>query len=227
MNDALDLNVLPGLLPRLKLQTAQLEFGPPPAPFDRALPDWLRALPTGLLGSADDAIAEYGLSVTADFERWTYRASGNTDTLIAPLAAYFARLDVPSAELNQLQAIGQLIEPDQLGCWLEVQSSSQNAGWSITGPIELASALTALPVSEDAAILHTWLQRQALDTVSYLARALGAGDPHAEVRITLTAADALGAIKLALDLYAALQVPAPANDVLRVLLNAPQPHVDV
>jgi hypothetical protein len=210
------------LLPRLRLQTAQLELRG--LTQIEALADWLESLPiSSHIGH--QPISEIGVSVSADFQRWTWRAAGEATAFIPRMADYFVKVGASQAELERLSQLGAELDPELLGYWLEMKSNSLNAGWYAPSALTLDEAERGLPSHAITALarLREWAEAYEIEKVVRLGRALGAGNPYAELMLMLPeSADVEEQVYAATQLFADLKAALPPDDALALLMNLEQ-----
>ena len=206
------------LLPRLKLQTARLELVGSPETHETALVDWLQRLPTPER-LTHEPISEMGMSVTADLERWTWRAAGPASDFIPAMVTHFGSVGASRAELDLLTHAGITLQPDHLGSWLEQRDETLNTGWYLPDSLPLAHVRFALPASGAADDVFAWAGETGVARTLRFARAAGAGSPHAELLLPLPDGDVEDQVYAATQLFERLGASLPPDDALSLLMN--------
>jgi hypothetical protein len=184
-----------------------------------ALTAWLKSLPIpSSLG--DQPISEMGVSVGADFKRWTWRAAGEPLAFIPRMASYLTEMGAPKSELEQLSQLGVELGPEQLGYWLEMKPSGLNAGWYFPSALTLEAVERGLPAHAITAVVLEWAEAYQIEEVVRLGHAMGAGHPYSELMLGLPESDDIEEQVYAVtQLFADLKAALPPDEALSLLMN--------
>ncbi len=152
---------------------------------------------------------EFGVSLSADLRRLTWRVTDTPEDFIPRLADYFEKADISEREMDRIAHIGEVIQPSRLGAWFEVLDTTFNAGWVFPVDIPFAQALTYTESSQARDQLAAWAEQHEVTTCTRLGRAVGAGNPYTELQLRLPGEEIEQQIEVGSSAFSALQVPQP------------------
>ena len=197
---------------RLQMAAAALLDGRSPAA--REMDRWMgKMLSAGSF--TGEAATEFGVSLSADHRRLTWRVYGDPDHLIPPMGDYLLAAGIPDAEICRLGEAEETIAPERLCTWIERTGESLNVGWTFPVDVPLAQALPGAA----RAGLREWAKKHGIEACTSLGRAIGAGNPYSQLRLPLPGEKTAPQLAAALEAFAALGVPSPSDDVVGALLE--------
>lgn len=181
---------------------------------------WLASLPAPGDGSvAGEVLADFELTVTVDGSWARVAAFGDPAAMIGPSAEWFSGLDPEPAELERLAELGPAIDADLLATWMESHGDSFDAGWSMRGALDPA---TALDVVDDAArreVLVAYLSARDADSLRTVGRAVSRGRSVGRVAFDAGSAASDDDVAGVVNLLADLGAPTPSDAVLGAVLS--------
>jgi hypothetical protein len=204
------------LIPRLRLQLTQFNFPLVQPPYDQELDEWLASLPSPL-DPVEETRLEFGVSVTANADRLTWRAAGTPDEFIPRLGDYFHERGVSGQEMERISQAGAAIQPDTLGSWVEAGEQGFDAGWYFPVNVPLTQALEVAG-SQAGEALGAWAEESGVHTCTRLGRSVGTGHPFTELVLPLPAGDVEEQVYTGLRAFTALGIPPLPDEALGPLL---------
>jgi len=203
------------LLPRWQLQLAQVGVNFIETRQQDAIRSWLASLPIN-----QNSWDELGLSWVVRGDRIRWMAAGNSDVFIPMMADYFMEVGISASALEKLSILGSLLNPDQLGYWLETRPDGLNTGWYFIADIPLSAVGDLFTNGRFPEIISKWAARFNLTQLSRLGQSLGTGNPYRELQIPLSSLRGVDKqVYAALQLLAKLPAQAPSDDALSFLMN--------
>ena len=154
-----------------------------------------------------ETAVEFGVSLSADLRRLTWRVTDTSEDFIPRLADYFEKAGVSEREMDRIARMGEAIQPTRLGAWFEVLDAAFNAGWVFPVDLPFTQALACTEFSQARDQLAAWAEQHQVTTCTRLGRAVGAGNPYTELQLRLPGEDIEQQMEVGSSAFSALQVP--------------------
>jgi hypothetical protein len=203
--------------------------------MDMPLSRWLDAvpLPPEMPGGVAPTLL---VRLRTDLEGMGWSAYGAPAGMIPKMADYFQKCGMASADLAVINAMGDAMEPNQVGSWIEVVGGAMRTGWQFREPMALARLAPHL--SADLAVTRLMMftakrdiedYRSLVQTVStprggtsrsLITLALPGDTAARQVALASEAFTDLGQVQLPARLAAVLSEGAEADVSLAVELSA-------
>jgi len=119
-----------------------------------------------------------------------------------------------------LNLVGEKINPDRIGSWINVSElGGIDGGWCFTFPVEIKVALPAVEEGSSVDSLLSWCEKHNVVECYYLARDMGAEPPRqTEVKIHIPQGNNL--LETVIDAYDMCGFPHPPEETQQVLREA-------
>lgn len=206
---SIDSDLSEALTRRLNLQISVSQLPVVEEWMDARLGRWLESvpLPPELAGPP----ARFLVAVASDLSRLRWSASGHPSGFIPKLAAYLSAEKVSAEEIEIINQLGEALEPDTIGSWIEVRGGAVHTGWQMLDR-ESAPEVLAL-LGDRAADLAEAVTAAGILRCTRIARQVGEGAGW-QLDLELTGApeeDALAAASAALEVLGC-ELSLPAGD---------------
>ena len=181
---------------------------------------WLASLPAPAPGDvAGNPLADFELAFAIDGSWARVGAYGDPVAMIGPSAGWFSSLDSEPAEMERLVELGPAIDADLLATWIESHDDTFDAGWSMRGALDPATALGVVDDTSRRAVLVAYLAGFGDGALLSVGRSVARGAAVGRVAIESGSAasdeDVAGVVNLLSDLGA----PSPSDEVLGAVLT--------
>lgn len=162
------------------------------------------------------------LSVIAPWHRQRvgWRVATERRLLMSPLTEYLQALGTTELELSAVRKLGDMVDIEQMGAWLEAGQHGLETGWFCPEPMELERALELAPDTHDRLAVHVWAKEYGIDRCLSCAHSVHPANPWTEICVELPGAELLDQLCAARVIYKALSMPVPDNDTYSALLRA-------
>lgn len=181
---------------------------------------WLAALPAPSPdGVAGNPLADFEVAFTTDGSWARVGAYGDPAAMIEPSAGWFSSIDAEPAEMERLVELGPVIDADLLATWMESHGDTFDAGWSMRGALDPATALGVVDDASRRVVLVSYLRGLGDEALLSVGRSVARGTAVGRVAIASGSAasdeDVAGVVNLLADLGA----PSPSDEVLGAVLT--------
>lgn len=199
---------------RLYLSSQTLSIGQ--STLANALKEWLEAIPT--IGDfADNQDAKLQVSLTADLQRLTWRSSGKTTGFFPKMQQFLANSSIPDAARTLMVQMGNQLEPETVGMWIELMQENLDIGCFFPGSLPLQRVLAFANASSTREALQSWTNRANCNVCTEFGLSLGGGSYILTFLIPLSGSTAMEQLNLGLEAFSTLNAPALPQQVTDLL----------
>eukprot|EP01119_Soliformovum_irregulare_P007017 TRINITY_DN19424_c0_g1_i1.p1 TRINITY_DN19424_c0_g1~~TRINITY_DN19424_c0_g1_i1.p1 ORF type:complete len:472 (-),score=156.82 TRINITY_DN19424_c0_g1_i1:100-1515(-) len=165
------------------------------------------------------ASIDFHVAASADLTKLTWRTSGPQSVFIQRMVDFFWNVGAPETEIDRLNDVGALINPNRIGSWIDMSSKGgMDGGWYFPGDIPLKLAIEAADPCDALTRFNDWCQSQTITTLCAVGRDMGAAPPRqTELKIKLPGADAAEQIRRGLSAFEAFNFPPVPATPLEIL----------
>jgi hypothetical protein len=167
---------------KIPLKTAKEAI---PAALSETANDFWEIWTTSIPPTATDL--SLTLSTTPDMSELTWRVIGPQQSLIQEMVDFFWNVGAPDEEIDRLNNIGGVINPANIGSWIDMSTlGGMDGGWIFPGDMAIHDGLEACDEGEARTKLENWLKNNGISNGILLARDMGASPPRqTEIRFAL------------------------------------------
>jgi hypothetical protein len=185
---------------------------------------WMESVPPAQELEPGKSIT-FTVTTSADLKKVTWRTSGPQNIFIQKMVDFFWNVGAPESEIDRLNDVGALINPVQIGSWIDMSSKDgMDGGWYFPVPMPLANCIEAADAGDPTVKLHEWAQRHGVDYCLSVGRDMGAAPPRqTEFRLELPGATVTAQLDVALAAYASFGFPAIPDALLNVFMAGQTP----
>jgi len=164
---------------------------------------------------------QFNFSYSTNFNKLFWSSAGPQYLMIQQLVDFFYIVGAPEEEIEKLNIVGEKINPDRIGSWINVSElGGIDGGWCFTFPIDIKLALTSVEEGQSVDTLLSWCEKHSVTECYYLARDMGAEPPRqTEVRIQVPNKSG-NHLDVVLDAYDMCGFPHPPEEAIKVLKQA-------
>jgi len=168
----------------------------------------------------------FDFSYSEDFNKLYWNSAGPQYLMIQQLVDFFYIVGAPEEEIEKLNVVGEQINPDRIGSWINVsEKGGIDGGWCFTFPINLETAIDSVEKGPICDEIKNWGRKNGVLECFYLARDMGAEPPRqTEIRCKLEQGNAWEQAMLVYDLAG---FPYPPNDAIAAIQAAEDVYVAV
>ena len=151
--------------------------------MDGKLTRWLESvplppeLPSGMR-------AEFRVSIASDLSRLTWRAFGAPRGFVPKLSHYLQSSGVASADMALLNELGEKLEPELVGSWIQVVDDELRTGWEFCEVQKLVHLVPQLGQQQATIELLSWIAGQSIAEFKRFRQAVGE-NPFSELELVL------------------------------------------
>lgn len=173
--------------------------------------------------SVSAEVYAFEISITLDLNQTSWRCLGPQQAMIQNMVDFFWNVGAPDTEIDKLNDIGTLINPRDIGSWIDMSAKGgMDGGWFFPTATQLKTALEASDASHTASIITEWAEAYNVVEVIRLGRDMGAAPPrqtHFTFRLPDVPMDQQ--LETALAAYDRFKFPKPPDDMLEIIKNGP------
>lgn len=177
---------------------------------------------------SEDATCDimFDFSYSEDFNKLYWNSAGPQYLMIQQLVDFFYIVGAPEEEIEKLNVVGESINPDRIGSWINVsEKGGIDGGWCFTFPINLEVAINSVESGPICESIKKWGKSNGIQECFYLARDMGAEPPRqTEIRCRLEQGNAW---EQAQQMYDLAGFPYPPNEVINAVKQAEDVYVAV
>lgn len=164
---------------------------------------------------------QFNFAYSSNFNKLFWNSAGPQYLMIQQLVDFFYIVGAPEEEIEKLNIVGEKINPDRIGSWINVSElGGIDGGWCFTFPVDIKLALTSVEEGQSVDTLLAWCEKHSVVECYYLARDMGAEPPRqTEVRIQVPNKNG-NQLDVVLDAYDMCGFPHPPEEAIKVLKQA-------
>jgi hypothetical protein len=167
---------------------------------------------------------DFEVAVSADMQKLTWRTAGPQNIFIQKMVDFFWNVGAPESEIDRLNDIGALVNPVQIGSWIDMSAKGgMDGGWYFPCDIALKYAGEASDPGEPTRKFQEWADSRGVTNCLMLGRDMGAAPPRqTEIRAALPGVGFEEQLGHALSAYQAFGFPPLPDEVLAVIRSSPK-----
>lgn len=179
--------------------------------LDPSAVSWLEQwISTALESGSPDGLA-CGATLTVTTGALALDVSGPGDAIAPCLGQFLEDCAAGDDDRARLDETIEQLDAEALGYWTEVHGTNVAGGWWIPKRVPLAAARALAPHTKAAEKLGAWAERRGITAATSFGRALGGGNPFAELVLPLPGGTSLAD---ALEVWDATGIDDPAAPFL-------------
>lgn len=169
---------------------------------------------------------QFDFSFSEDFNKLYWNSAGPQYLMIQQLVDFFYIVGAPEEEIEKLNVVGENINPDRIGSWINVsEKGGIDGGWCFTFPIGLDIAIDSVETGPVCEQIKTWGKKNDISECFYLARDMGAEPPRqTEIRCHVGSSQGWGVVR---QLYDLAGFPYPSQAAIDAIESANSIYVAV
>jgi len=185
---------------------------------------WMESIPPASELNSPDMVIEYYIVATANMQKLTWRTAGPQFVFIQKMVDFFWNVGAPESEIDRLNDVGVLINPQKIGSWIDMSSKlGMDGGWYFPVNTSVEVALEAADPGKPVNEVRDWATRHSVQTTLYIGRDMGAAPPRqTEIRVVLPGKTFDEQMIVARDAYRAFNFPEPPQQALDILIQDKQ-----
>jgi len=183
---------------------------------------WSESVP-----SQDDVVEGaiiFQVSVAADMEKLSWRTSGPQNIFIQKMVDFFWNVGAPETEIDRLNDVGALINPIQIGSWIDMSAKGgMDGGWFFPVDVPMKFALEASDAGDPINRVADWADANGVMRCTSVGRDMGAAPPRqTEIRFPLSGTGFEDQLSRALSAFEAFGFPMLPDDMLSLIRQSPR-----
>jgi len=180
---------------------------------------WMESISPASELTSPDMVIDYHIVCTANMQKLTWRTAGPQFVFIQKMVDFFWNVGAPETEIDRLNDVGVLINPQKIGSWIDMSSKlGMDGGWFFPVNITVEVALEASDPGKPVNVLREWATKHGVTQTIYIGRDMGAAPPRqTEIRTIIPGNTYDEQLAIALDAYQAFEFPEPPKQALDVL----------
>jgi len=166
----------------------------------------------------------FQVSVAADMEKLSWRTSGPQNIFIQKMVDFFWNVGAPETEIDRLNDVGALINPIQIGSWIDMSAKGgMDGGWFFPVDVPMKFALEASDAGDPITRVAGWSETNEIMRCTSVGRDMGAAPPRqTEIRFPLSGEGFESQLQRALSAFEAFGFPMLPDDMLGLIRQSPR-----
>jgi hypothetical protein len=172
-----------------------------------------------------DGAISFHVAAAADMEKLTWRSSGPQNIFIQKMVDFFWNVGAPETEIDRLNDVGALINPVQIGSWIDMSAKGgMDGGWFFPVDVPIKFALEASDAGDPVNILAQWSEENGIQRCLSVGRDMGAAPPRqTEIRFLLTGNSFDEQLSRGLSAFETFGFPSVPDEMLSLIRASPRP----
>lgn len=193
------------------------------APVLEFLDIWTESVPTDAELANSSVSIDYQISVSANMNKLSWRASGPQHVIVQKMVDFFWNVGAPENEIDFLNTIGGVINPPNIGSWIDMSArGGMDGGWFFPVETAVSVALTAADAGKPLESILDWTRKHKIDFFQAVGRDMGATPPRqAEFKMNIPGDNFAERLDIALDAFSCFEFPELPERSLAVLKRFP------
>lgn len=126
-----------------------------------------------------DGAIVFQVATAADMDKLTWRTSGPQNIFIQKMVDFFWNVGAPETEIDRLNDVGALINPIQIGSWIDMSGKGgMDGGWFFPVDVPIKFALESSDSGEPIAKVAAWAEANGVTRCTSVGRDMGAAPPR-------------------------------------------------
>lgn len=182
---------------------------------------------------SQEAITEgaiiFQVATAADMEKLTWRTSGPQNLFIQEMVNFFWNVGAPETEIDRLNDVGALINPMQIGSWIDMSSDGgMDGGWFFPVDVSINLALEASDTGEPIKQLEEWCREYDITQCISVGRDMGAAPPRqTEIRLFISGDTFEEQLERALNAFQFFGFPELPPDMQSLIRASPKAGLEL
>jgi len=171
-----------------------------------------------------DGAITFLVAAAADMEKLTWRSSGPQNIFIQKMVDFFWNVGAPETEIDRLNDVGALINPVQIGSWIDMSAKGgMDGGWFFPVDVPIKFALEASDAGDPVNRLAQWAEENGIQRCLSVGRDMGAAPPRqTEIRFLVTGESFDEQLQRGLSAFDAFGFPAVPDEMLSLIRASPR-----
>lgn len=134
-----------------------------------------------------DGAIVFQVATAADMDKLTWRTSGPQNIFIQKMVDFFWNVGAPETEIDRLNDVGALINPIQIGSWIDMSGKGgMDGGWFFPVDVPIKFALESSDAGDPIAKVAAWAEANGVQRCTSVGRDMGAAPPRqTEIRFLI------------------------------------------
>mmetsp|Transcript_26623 Transcript_26623/g.29675 ORF Transcript_26623/g.29675 Transcript_26623/m.29675 type:complete len:429 (+) Transcript_26623:2072-3358(+) len=165
----------------------------------------------------------FKVAVTLDLSQLSWRCVGPQNKLIQKMVDFFWNVGAPETEIDRLNDVGTLINPLQIGSWIDMSAKGgMDGGWFFPCELPLKLSLEASDPGEATKKVSEWAQSHGFDAAVCVGRDMGAAPPRqTQFIFDMLEPEFEKQLQTAMSAYDAFGFPHPPQEAMDVIRTCP------
>lgn len=185
---------------------------------------WYSSIPTKTEGTSDNQYIDFNVSVSADMQKISWRCSGPQNLMIQKMVDFFWNVGAPENEIDRLNDVGALINPNFIGSWINMSSKGgMDGGWYFPVLTPIGFALETCDGGEPSKKISAWATQHDITHAYSVSRDMGAAPPRqSELKFQIPGDNFQQQLEIALSAFSAFNFPALPQEALDIINSSEQ-----
>jgi len=179
---------------------------------------WSDSIPSA--EKVEDGSVTFEVAISGDMDKMTWKASGTQHLFIQKMVDFFWNVGAPEVEIDRLNELGCLVNPNSIGSWIDMSSKgAMDGGWFFPVQLPIKLALESADSGQPSSKVLQWVQSNNIEPCISIGRDMGAAPPRqTEIRFEITGSKEFqGKLKKATTAYREFGFPAIPEEALEIL----------
>jgi len=171
----------------------------------------------------------FEVAIAADMEKLTWRTSGPQQIFIQKMVDFFWNVGAPESEIDRLNDVGALINPIQIGSWIDMSArGGMDGGWFFPVDVPMKFALEASDVGDPVTKVGEWTEKNGVTRCYSVGRDMGAAPPRqTEIRFLLPGNSFDDQLNKAIAAFGNFGFPELPEEALNLIKMAKTPELSL
>lgn len=182
---------------------------------------WINSVPN--VSDIPHGTIFYSISTSIDMLRHSWRSCSPQNIYIHKMIDFFWNVGAPESEIERLNEIGSLINPVNIGSWIDMSvHGGIDGGWFFPVNIPLKFALEACDLRESLKVMIKWTEKYKIETCKSVSRDMGATPPRqSELKFEMPGETFEEQLICAIDCQTMCGFPSFSDDIIDIIRSFP------
>jgi len=175
---------------------------------------------------------DFQVAISADLNKLTWRVGGPQGSFIQKMVDFFWNVGAPEVEIDRLNEVGALLNPDRIGSWIDMSAKGgMDGGWFFPIKTTLEQSIQATdkpenePINPAIKTLQQWCKDKDISIIHVIGRDMGAAPPRqTEMRIKLPGMNYEEQLEIAVNAWTTFGLPAIPEEAVKVMKSHTGPN---